>query len=171
MQPEFEANNESLWKVLWMSLCVWKLVWVSDDWALCYSKVYKWEQCCASRMCICACVFGCVSLVVVLLDEVEIPQSSSTHHRLFCSAAPCLSNRHTPWWSHWRNFLYKMCVLPLTLRWHITETERNQRNKETPFLCVIVKGWWGDGELHGVNEFYLESLWQRSNHSLRSFPF
>lgn len=81
------SNNDSLSKLLLRSLCRLKPVCASDGNGFCYPEVWinsvtNWR------------LFVCTLPSWqgrVLVDEVETPQSSSSHHRLFCSASPCLA--------------------------------------------------------------------------------
>lgn len=81
------SNNDSLSKLLLRSLCRLKLVCASDGSGFCYPEVWinsvtNW------RLFVCTVPSWQGG---VLVDEVETPQSSSSHHRLFCSASPCLA--------------------------------------------------------------------------------
>lgn len=80
------SNNDSLSKLLLRSLCRLKLVCASDGSGFCYPEVWinsvtNW------RLFVCTVPSWQGG---VLVDEVET-QSSSSHHRLFCSASPCLA--------------------------------------------------------------------------------
>lgn len=82
------SNNDSLSKLLLRSLCRLKLVCASDWSGFCYPEVWinsvtNW------RLFVCTVPSWQGG---VLVDEVETPQSSSSHHRLFCSASPCLAH-------------------------------------------------------------------------------
>lgn len=115
------SNNDSLSKFLLRSLCCLKAVCASDGNSFCYPEVWinsvtNWR------------LFACTLPSWqggVLVDEVETPQSSSSHHRLFCSASPCLAcTQHGV--PTGQNFVQEaVCVWQqeASFRWLLTENE------------------------------------------------
>lgn len=98
------SNNDSLSKLLLRSLCRLKPVCASDGNGFCYPEVWinsvtNW------RLFVCTLPSWQGG---VLVDEVAVTQSSSSHHRLFCSASPCLT--HTTLCPHRARLCTRGCV-------------------------------------------------------------
>lgn len=86
VQSVSEATMIHFQSYSWGHCCL-KLVCASDGSGFCYPEVWinsvtNW------RLFVCTLPSWQGG---VLVDEVETPQSSSSHHRLFCSASPCLA--------------------------------------------------------------------------------
>lgn len=142
------SNNDSLSKLLLRSLCRLKLVCASDGSGFCYPEVWinsvtNW------RLFVCTVPSWQGG---VLVDEVETPQSSSSHHRLlFCLT---LSRTHTTWCPHRARLCTRGCVCgaqqEASFRRSLAENETfptmhwdDESITNVSRVCVgLMRKWW-----------------------------